>query len=83
MINDKGTAAPLRRRRDAALRLPPLEHLGVADPLDARTDPPGPSTFGLTPTELVAEARRLRGQGWGCWEVRVRLVRPELAGVTS
>ena len=67
-----------RRRRDAALRLPPLDH-GHRDPLDRLTTPVGPATFGLTPAELVAEAHRLRAEGWSACEVAVRLARPELA----
>ena len=82
MIDSDPIARQLRRRRAAALRCPPLES-GHRDPLDARCAPAGPGTFGLSAVELVAEARRLRGQGWDCWEVSVRLAQPELAGATS
>jgi hypothetical protein len=34
--DDDTLAAQLRRRREAALRLPPLEHLGRSDPWDLR-----------------------------------------------
>ncbi len=70
--------AQLPRRRDAALRCPRLDHLGVADPLDALRAPDGPSTYSMTALELVLEGRRLRTSGWAGWEVAHRLARPAL-----
>lgn len=77
-------AAALRRRADAARRLPPLEgrhgpDLGARDPLASWPTGREPSTFGLTGDELRAEAERLVASGWGCWEIRATLVRPEVA----
>jgi hypothetical protein len=68
--HDTACAAPRRRRTDsyrcAALvcgRRDPLDPLGTS----------GPSTFGLTPDELRAEANRLAGLGWAREEVTARL----------
>ena len=67
------TDNPLRRRRAAALRLPPLDD-GVRDPLDRAAHPDEPSTYGLDETELRAYANDLvTRQNWQLWEVRQRL----------
>lgn len=63
----------LRRRREAAYRLE--ADCGCADPLGC-ADPVGPSTYGMTPTELDRHARTLRAEGWSDWEIRVRLAQP-------
>lgn len=64
---------PLRRRRAAALRLPPLED-GVHDPLDRLAQSGQPSTYGMTETELRRYANHLvLNEGWSPWEVRQRL----------
>ncbi len=61
----------LRRRRAASDRLVPLTS-GQRDPwprpvLDRR------STYGLAREDVLAEARRLRDQGWQAWEIDLRL----------
>jgi hypothetical protein len=62
----------LRRRREAALRLPPLPD-GRRDPLDAAAPRFGsPSTYSLPARDLGRHIRQLRRQGWQSWEVRVR-----------
>ena len=75
----QSTAAQLRRRRDAALRCPPLDWrvarcgrsgLAARDPLVPAQRAEGPSTYGLLPHELWAEVRRLRRAGWPVDEVR-------------
>lgn len=63
---------PLRRRRAAALRLPPLED-GVRDPLDRLAQPGQPSTYGMTESQLRTYANHLIREGWALWEVRERL----------
>lgn len=63
---------PLRRRRAAALRLPPLED-GVRDPLDRLARTGEPSTYDMTESQLRAYANRLIREGWALWEVRERL----------
>ena len=75
-MHAKDIAAQLRRRRDAALRLPVLEHLGVADPWDALGGPDGPASYGLTGRELATEATRCIDAGWSGWEVRTRFLDP-------
>ncbi|MGW7715176.1 hypothetical protein ACWGKK_12765 [Streptomyces chartreusis] len=73
----------LRRRRHAAQRCAPLD-CGHRDPLDCipascgvppDDEPkPEPSTFGLTPEQLRAEANRLvTDEGWQLWEIATRL----------
>jgi hypothetical protein len=58
-------------RKAAAWRLPPYRNLvGLAgrDPLawEWRREP---STFGLEPDELIAEAERVAGEGWSDSEI--------------
>src|SRR4051794_23601490 len=65
---DRWAAEALHRRRDAAQRLEDLrscdcEHGRHRDPMSCLTSASGPSGFGLTPSELMAEARRLRQLG--------------------
>jgi hypothetical protein len=50
-------------------------HSGLAarDPLVSAQRAEGPSTYGLLPYELRAEARRLRRGGWSPDEIRQRL----------
>jgi hypothetical protein len=36
------------------------------------TAPDGPSTFGLTRSELIAHVRELRRSGWQPWEIQAR-----------
>jgi hypothetical protein len=72
MLADGAVSDHLARRRQAALRLPPLGD-GNRDPLDAtalRFGPP--STYSLPAWELAAHIRELRRDGWQGWEVRVR-----------
>jgi hypothetical protein len=77
-------ADQLRRRREAALRLVPLDGGFVRDPLAAVAPRPRtPSAFGLSPTELITEAWRLRDSGWQGWEIAATLVRPSELGVAS
>jgi hypothetical protein len=62
----------LARRREAALRLPPLPD-GHRDPLDAAGPRFGqPSTYSLPARELARHIRQLRRSGWQGWEVRAR-----------
>jgi hypothetical protein len=63
---------PLRRRREAALRCPPL-HDGVRDPLDRAAHPGEPSTYGMNEVELRRYANDLVRRGWSLWEIRQRL----------
>jgi hypothetical protein len=69
--------APLRRRRRAANRCEPLE-CGRRDPeLDQfEPDRRESSTFSLSESELWAEIRRCRANGWADWELRRRFVNP-------
>jgi hypothetical protein len=78
-VNDTITL-PLDRRRQAALRLAALDHrlgddLTRRDPLSA-TYVRSPQTWGMSPSESVAHARRLRSSGWSPWEIRAVLVVP-------
>jgi hypothetical protein len=75
-------AAQLRRRRDAALRLPPLpwrvaqlgrSGLAARDPLVPAQRTGGPSTYSLRPHEMRAEVARMRRDGWSPEEIRQRL----------
>ncbi|MDP9398303.1 MAG: hypothetical protein M3P96_11020 [Actinomycetota bacterium] len=75
--------AQLRRRREAALRLPPHNKCRHSDPLDCLHAEVRPSSYGLSPADLLAEGRRLRAQGWASWEISARLARPELVGAAS
>lgn len=61
------------RRRTAALRTPPLPCGQHRDPLLCEAAPPAPSTYGLTPGELRAEADRLTARGWSVAEITARL----------
>lgn len=73
----------LRRRADAARRLPALDgrHGGTLAALDPWLPwppaPRSPGTYGLTTAELWHEAERLLDAGWQRWELRVVLARPE------
>jgi hypothetical protein len=72
--------AQIRRRKAAAADMRPLE-CGLRDPLLERADRPrAPCTFGLTPSELIAEARRLHRAGWQLWEIELTLALPTQAG---
>ncbi len=62
-----GRVNPLRRRQDAARRLPPLP-CGHRDPL-IHLVARGPSTYGLPPDELRRYARELWWAGWQLWEI--------------
>jgi hypothetical protein len=76
MTQSNDYAAALRRRRETALRLPPLES-GVRDPLDESAVPlRAPSTYSLAPGELIREARRLAEKNWQAWELAARLTLP-------
>lgn len=67
---------PLRRRRDAADRLPPLD-CGCRDPLTHMiTATSTRSTYSLTTAELLRERRKLIGFGWSPAEVRLVLADP-------
>jgi hypothetical protein len=69
----RGTDNPLRRRRAAALRLPPLED-GYRDPLDRTARTGEPSTYGMPEPELRRYANHLvTRENWQLWEVRQRL----------
>ncbi|WP_327282282.1 hypothetical protein [Streptomyces sp. NBC_01205] len=69
----------LRRRREAAYRCPPLP-CGHRDPLDCAASAAGPSTYGLTESELRAHANQLIRWGWSLDEVLTRLaVQPRTA----
>lgn len=68
-------AESLRRRREAALRLPPLES-GQRDPWPPE-ERPGPCSYLMTPAALAAELARL--EDWQDWEVAARLGLPETA----
>ena len=57
----------LRRRRLASHRLVPLDD-GRRDPW-SRTGLRRRSSFGLSRDALLAEARRLRDEGWQLWEI--------------
>jgi len=80
-----GASVPVsqRRRHAAALRLEPLagRHggtLAAYDPwLPWPPAPRTPSTFGMTPDEIRAEAERLLAAGWSRSEVRAVLAPPE------
>jgi hypothetical protein len=61
----------LRRRREAAWSLPPLDG-GHRDPLDALAAQPQASDYSLPAVELAAHVRQLRRDGWQGWEVRAR-----------
>ena len=76
--------AELRRRLDAALRLPPLP-CGCRDPLwclAGRCAPPRPeaqesrfgqpSSYSLSRLELSRHICELRRSGWQPWEIKVR-----------
>lgn len=63
---------PLRRRRDAADRLPPLE-CGHRDPLDHLVAMRTRSTYLLTTAELLRERRKLIGFGWSPGEIAMVL----------
>lgn len=76
--NDTGTQ--LRRRKEASLRLPPLE-TGHRDPFEC--EPPRTSDYGLTPQELRAEIRRCQQMGWQPWEIRARFVNPNTIGAAA
>lgn len=77
-------AAQIARRREAALRLPPIGDAFIRDPLERNLDATRrPSTFGLGFGELIAEARRLRANGWAPWEIAEVLVRPAELGVAA
>lgn len=76
---DDHVTTQVRRRRRAALRLPPVPETGLRDPLLERHNRDRkPSTFGLTPRELTAEARRLRACGWQPWEIEMTLRLPHI-----
>jgi hypothetical protein len=67
-------AACRSRRDEAAKRLPPYrDRTGLAgrDPLVWEWSRE-PSTFGLQPDELVAEAGRVAAQGWTDLEIQLR-----------
>lgn len=74
-----GIPDQLRRRRVATSHLPMLEN-GARDPwvdryfLEHFLD--GPKTYGLTPREIYAEARRLQASGWSRTEVQCVLADP-------
>lgn len=85
-------AAALRRRADAARRMPPLEgrwgpDLGARDPHASWTGPIlGPlrwdpahaaGRFGLSDGELRAHARYLVDSGFQPWEIVAVLAKPE------
>lgn len=75
-------AEALRRRADAARRLPPVvgRHgppLAAYDPaLPWPPAPRTPSTYGMTPAELRREAGRLLSAGWLTWEIVAALAPP-------
>lgn len=64
-----------QRRRAASYRCVRME-TGWRDPLDALSRAGGPSTFGLSATQLRGEVDRCRAAGWEHWELRVRFVDP-------
>ena len=68
---------PLRRRQDAARRLPPMP-CGHRDPL-AHLAARGPSTYGMEPAERRLYARALWRAGWQRWEIAGALDVEELA----
>jgi hypothetical protein len=67
-------ADDLRRRRAASWRCEPLEDgTGRRDPLDpVRICTSRPSTFGMDPAGVRAEAERCWDSGWLAWEIRYR-----------
>ncbi|MFI1422749.1 hypothetical protein ACH4VX_33225 [Streptomyces sp. NPDC020731] len=74
-----GVPSELRRRHAAAARTAPLPCGAHRDPELHEVAPAAPSTYGLTPGELRAEADRLTARGWSVAEVAARLNLREVA----
>jgi hypothetical protein len=80
LVETKIIVADLHRRRSESRRLEPVEcrcHDRHTDPSDCQVDElGGPTDFGLTPAELVAEIKRCDAEGWSRWELLARFTSP-------
>jgi hypothetical protein len=73
-----GAPVPTTARHLAALRCPPLACGQHRDPELHGTGTAGPSTFSLTPAELVAERARLLARGWTTDDIAARFTQRQV-----
>jgi hypothetical protein len=75
---EPGVPEQLRARYAAALRTPPLPCGLHRDPELHGIVTDGPSTFSLTPAELVAERARLLARGWTTADIAARFAQRQV-----